>query len=159
MTDIAISPSAVVDTNWNPVEVLTYGQQISIVTSTPVTGITREVNGDILPGVSITLDGIATVVSDQYGQYEIIVTGSGSHTLVAHKDGFRDRTQTIDIQELGQDFAVTCNFKQQYGLIPCAPDIWYALQCINLWLYPTPECGLDMWTALAVINAWLYPVQ
>ena len=34
---------------------------------TPVTGITREVNGDILPGVSITLDGTGAVVSDQNG--------------------------------------------------------------------------------------------
>jgi hypothetical protein len=127
---------------------------------TPVNGITREVNGTILPGVSITLDGIATVVSDQSGQYEIMATATGSHTVVAHKDGFRDRTQTINIAGLGQEFAVTCNFQGQHGLIPNAPDIWYALDCVNLWLYPpNQETGLDIWTALDVINAWLYPVQ
>jgi len=35
----------------------------------------------------------------------------------------------------------------------------YALDCINLWLYPPDAIiGLDMITALDVINAWLYPI-
>jgi hypothetical protein len=128
--------------------------------STPVTGITREVNGNILPGVSITLDGAGPVVSDQYGQYGIMASSTGNHTLVAHKDGFRDRTQTVNIVGLGKGYAVTCNFQGQHGLIPNAPNIWYALDCVNLWLYPpNPQTGLDIWTALDVINAWLYLVQ
>jgi hypothetical protein len=127
---------------------------------TPVTGTTREVNGSILAGVTITLDGNSTVVSDQNGQFQILVTATGSHTLVAHKDGFRDRTRTISIAGLGQEFAVTCNFQGNYGLIPNAPDMQYALLCINHWLYPpNPDVGLTMQTVLAVINAWLYPVQ
>src|SRR4030042_1264852 len=64
--------------------------------STPVTGVTREVNGNILSGVSITLDGIGPVVSDQNGQFEIMATTTGSHDLVAHKDGSQDRTQKVD---------------------------------------------------------------
>jgi len=128
--------------------------------STSVNGITREVNGDILPGVSITLDGIGPVVSDQNGQFQIMATATGNYTVMAHKDGFRDRTQIVNIAGLDPEFAVTCNFQGAYGLIPCAPDIWYALDCVNLWLYPpNPDTGLDMWTALDVINAWLYPVQ
>jgi len=127
---------------------------------TPVTGITRAVNGDILAGVTITLDGIATVVSNQYGQYEIMATATGSHTVDAHKDGFKDRTRTINIAGLGTDYAATCNFQGNYGLVPKAPDMWYALNCVNRWLYPPdPDTGLDMWTALDVVNAWLYPVQ
>ena len=128
--------------------------------STPVAGITREVDGTILPGVSITLDGIGPVLSDQDGQYQILATATGNYTVTAHKDGFRDRTQIIEILGLGPEFAVTCNFQGQHGLIPNAPDIWYALDCVNRWLYPPdPETGLDIWTALDVINAWLYPVQ
>jgi hypothetical protein len=128
--------------------------------STPVTGITREVNGDTLPGVSITLDGTAPVVSDQSGHYEIMATATRSHTVVAHKDGFRDRAPIVNIAGLGQSCAVTCNFQGQYGLIPDAPDIWYALDCLNLWLHPpNPDTGLDILTALDVINAWLYPVH
>ena len=128
--------------------------------TTPITGITREVNGDILSGVSITLDGTSTVVSDQSGQYQITATTTGNHTLVAHKDGFRDRTQTINIAGLGPDFAVTCSFQGTHGLIPNAPTMQYALSCINHWLYPPgPDTGLDIGTVLNVINAWLYPIH
>jgi hypothetical protein len=125
---------------------------------TPVTGITREVNGEVLAGVSISFDGIGPVVSDQSGQYEIMASSTGNYTVVAHKDGFRDMTRIISIAGLGSGYAVTCNFQGTHGLIPCAPDIWYALDCINRWLYPpNPDTGLDIWTALDVINAWLYP--
>ncbi|MBM3708406.1 MAG: hypothetical protein FJW69_08755, partial [Actinobacteria bacterium] len=128
--------------------------------STTVTGITREVNGDILPGVSVTIDGVGTVVSDQSGIFQITVTSTGSKNVVARKDGFRDRTRNIDIAGLGEEFTVICNFQGQYGLIPNAPDMWYALDCVNLWLYPPDgDIGLDMWTALDAVNAWLYPVQ
>ena len=127
---------------------------------TPVTGMTREVNGNVLAGVTITIDGIATVVSDQSGHWEIMATTTGSKNVVAHKDGFKDRTQIINIAGLGEAYAVSCNFQGQYGLIPNAPNMWYALDCVNRWLYPPNlETGLDMWTALDVVNAWLYPVQ
>jgi hypothetical protein len=108
----------------------------------------------------MTIDGTGPVLSDQDGHYEIMATATGNHTIVAHKDGFRDRTQTISISGLGSGYAVTCNFQGMHGLIPKAPDIWYALDCVNLWLYPpNQDTGLDIWTALDVINAWLYPVQ
>ena len=99
-------------------------------------------------------------MSDQSGHYEIMATATGSKNVIARKDGFKDRTQIINIAGLGEAYAVTCNFQGQYGLIPKAPDILYALDCVNLWLYPpNPDIGLDMWTALDVINASLYPVQ
>jgi hypothetical protein len=127
---------------------------------TPVNGITREVNGAILAGVSVILDSVGQVVGNQSGQFQIEAPAIGFYTVVAHKDGFRERTQTITIDGLGSPFAVTCNFQGEYGLIPNAPDISYALDCMNLWLYPpNPDIGLDIWTALDVINAWLYPVQ
>ena len=130
------------------------------VDSTPVTGITREVNGVILPGVSITIDGIGSVVSDENGQFQIMATAIGDYNVTAHKDGFRDRTQTISIAGMGSGYAVTCNFQGQHGLIPNAPDIWYALNCVNRWLYPpNPDTGLNMTTVLDVINAWLYPAS
>jgi hypothetical protein len=138
-----------------------YGNDTTFIIIGPVvvTGITREINGDILPGVSITLDGMVPVVSDQAGQFQITDIAIGNHTIVAHKDGFRDRTQTVNIAP-GQGSTVTCNFQGQSGLIPNAPAMWYALDCVNRWLYPpNPETGLDIWTALDVINAWLYPVQ
>ena len=100
-------------------------------------------------------------MSDEAGQFQIMVIATGSHTVVVHKDGFRDKTQTINVEGLGQGCAVTCNFQGRYGLIPNAPDMTYALDCVNLWLYkPTnPDIGLDMQTASDVIDAWLDPVQ
>ncbi|MBM3156939.1 MAG: carboxypeptidase-like regulatory domain-containing protein, partial [Chloroflexi bacterium] len=127
--------------------------------STPITGITREVNGNILPGVSVTIDGIGTVISDQDGLFGIMVSATGDYTVTARKDGFQNRSRTVTVAGLGEGYAVTCNFQGQYGLIPNAPDMWYALDCVNLWLYPPgPDTGLDMWTALTVVNAALYPV-
>jgi len=122
-----------------------------------VIGLTRQVNCDILPGVEIALDGIGPVLSDIDGNYTIMAPGPGDYTINASKEGFRSRAQYVLVE--GPD-PVTFNFQGEYGLIPCSPDMWYALDCVNLWLYPPappPECGLDMWTALDVVNAWLYP--
>jgi len=121
----------------------------------PVAGITRGVNSDDLSGVQITLDGVGPVLSDINGYYEIIAPGPGTYSVIAVKEGFREKTQVVEVDCLSP---VTVNFQGAYGLIPCAPDMWYALDCVNMWLYPPgPETGLDMWTALEVVNAWLYP--
>jgi hypothetical protein len=127
-----------------------------IPTPVQVFGMTREVNCDILPDVEIWIDGSGPVFSDGNGTYEIYAPESGTYNISAAKEGFRDRIRTEYIE--GPDPA-TCNFQGLYGITPCAPDIWYALECINLWLYPpNPECALDIWTALEVVNAWQYPV-
>jgi hypothetical protein len=127
-------------------------------TPTPIQvfGVTREVNCDMLSDVEIWLNGTGPVFSDGNGTYEIYASESGNYNISASKEVFRDRTRTIYIE--GPD-PVTCDFQSLYAIIPNAPDIWYALDCINLWLYPpNPECALDIWTALEVVNAWLYPV-
>jgi hypothetical protein len=127
-------------------------------TPTPIQvfGVTREANCNILPDVEIWLDGTGPVYSDGNGTYEIYAPESGSYNISASKEVFRNRDRTMYIE--GPD-PVTCDFQGQYGIIPDAPDIWYALECINLWLYPpNQECALDIWTALEVINAWQYPV-
>ena len=127
-------------------------------TPTPIQvfGVTREANCNILPDVEIWLDGTGPVYSDGNGTYEIYAPESGNYSISASKEIFRNRDRTMYIE--GPD-PVTCDFQGQYGIIPDAPDIWYALECINLWLYPpNQECALDIWTALEVINAWQYPV-
>jgi hypothetical protein len=129
--------------------------QITAILCAPVSGLTREVNCDILDGVEISLDGVGPVLSDGAGNYTIRASGPGTYTVNASKAGFRSRTQTVNVDCLNP---VTLNFQADYGFIPCSPDIWYALDCVNLWKYPPgPECGLDSLTVIAVINAWLYP--
>ncbi|MDR9459112.1 MAG: hypothetical protein RI591_03060 [Dehalococcoidia bacterium] len=127
-------------------------------TPTPVQvfGVTREVNCNILPDVTIGLDGTGPVYSNGNGSYGIYAPESGNYNISASKELFRNRDRTLYIE--GPD-PVTCDFQGLYGIIPDAPDIWYALECINLWLYPpNQECALDIWTALEVVNAWQYPV-
>jgi hypothetical protein len=127
-------------------------------TPTPIQvfGVTREVNCNILPDVEIWLDDTGPVYSDGNGTYELYAPESGNYTISASKEVFRNRDRIMYIEEPDP---VTCDFQGLYGIIPDAPDIWYALECINLWLYPpNQECALDIWAALEVINAWQYPV-
>jgi uncharacterized repeat protein (TIGR01451 family) len=124
-------------------------------TKIQVFGVTREVTCDILPGVEIWLGGTGPVFSSVNGTYEIVAPETGTYNISAAKEGFRDRVRTEYIE--GPD-AVNINFQAGDGLIPCSPDIWYALECVNLWLYPPgTECDLGMNTVLAVMNAWMYP--
>jgi hypothetical protein len=122
----------------------------------PVVGTTREVICDILPGVSVCLDLLdgECVVSEADGSFILYAPAEGTYEVTASKAAFKDRTQEIMVTAPGP---VTCNFEGDYGLIPCSPDIWYALDCVNLWKFPYPPCGLTMWTALDVVNAWKFP--
>jgi len=120
-----------------------------------VFGVTREVNCDILPDAEIWIGDTGPVFSDGNGSYEIYAPETGTYNISATKEGFRERVRTEYIE--GPD-AVNLNFQAASGLLPCSPDIWYALECVNLWLYPPgTECELDMEMVLAVMNAWMYP--
>ena len=134
--------------------------QVEVVVGTPITGLTREVNCDILPNVTIELlkAGVpkGSAISDGSGNYIVMAPESGAYEVVASKSGFRNETQEIEV-ESGHEYSL--NFTGDHGLIPNAPSMPYALQCVNYWLYPQPPyCGLSMPKALAVVNAWLYPI-
>ncbi len=141
-----------------------YEIQANFEQGTPVVGVTREVNCAILPGVSVKLyQGdveVGSTVSGGNGSYQLIAPAIGEYTVVASKAGeYRDETRTIQVTGLGPAYTVVCDFARQYGLIPNAPDMWYALDCVDLWQYPpSAECELDMWTALDVVDAWQYPI-
>lgn len=125
-----------------------------------LTGVTYEVNCDILPVVTVELfqDGISkgSTTGGGDGSYTLPAPASGTYDVVASKDGFRDETQT--------DIAIvegvnTLDFRGNTGLIPNAPDVFYVLECVNLWLYGGEDpCALTVFKVLAVVNAWLYPV-
>jgi len=111
--------------------------QITAILCAPISGLTREVNCDILAGVEISLDGVGPVLSDGTGNYTIRASGPGTYTVNASKDGFRSRAQIVEVDCLK---SVPLNFQAGYGLIPCSPTMWYALDCVNLWLYPQGVC-------------------
>ena len=126
-----------------------------------ITGVTGEVNCDTLAEVTITLYKNSNVkgstTSDGSGNYTLAASISemGEYEVVASKDGFKDKSQLIDITELGQQYEL--NFRAETGLIPNAPDVFYVQECVNHWLYPESPCGLSVFKVLEVVNAWLYP--
>jgi hypothetical protein len=124
-----------------------------------IEGLTYEVKGIALEGVTITLDGDAAVLSDSEGFYQIMVPTLGEHTIVASKTGYKDQTGVLSVTEFGAEY--TLNFQGVNGLVPNAPDIWYTFDCVALWKFPPaehPEYALDIWKVFDVVAAWKFPI-
>jgi hypothetical protein len=140
-----------------------YGQDLTFNTTQglyQIKGVTGEVNCAILPGASVDLyrgaELVGSTISDLNGNYTLTAPESGTYQVVTSKSGFRgNSTQEISITATGE---YTLDFTGETGLVPNAPDMSYALACVNHWLYPVPPCGLGMSKVLQVINAWLYPL-
>jgi len=124
-----------------------------------LTGVTYEVNCDILPAVTVELfqDSISkgSTTGGGDGSYTLPAPAPGTYDVVASKDGFRDETQTDVVIVEGVN---TLDFRGDTGLIPNAPSASYAMDCVHYWLFPPgPECGLSAAKAMDVVHAWLYP--
>jgi hypothetical protein len=124
-----------------------------------VTGITGEVNCDVLPFAYVELRQGATVIncttSDAAGNYLLTAPAPGIYDIVVDKNGYRPMTQQGTISSSGP---VTLDFIGQTGLIPNAPTVQYVAQCSNHYLYPYGNCGLTVQRVAAVSNAYLYPI-
>jgi hypothetical protein len=123
-----------------------------------IVGVTKEVDGSILPGAVVILyqngEKIANVVSDENGNYEFEFSELGDYDVVASKEGFGDEAQSISVTE-----PTTCNFDfvGDRGLIPDAPSKSYILACTNLWKVDEPSFQLSTSRLLKLISAWKYP--
>ncbi len=125
-----------------------------------IEGQIREVNCEILTGVHIAAylddDEKDSTFCDGEGNYTLELLDPGQYEVVVSKWGFREERQSIDV-ELEQQY--TLDFTGDHGLIPNDADLFYVLDCLDLWLYPPDEeCGLTLFRVLDVIDAWLYPV-
>jgi len=52
------------------------------------------------------------------------------------------------------------DFEGNYGLVPRACDMTYAMKSVNLWLFPPtahPEWGIAEWKAMDSIHSWQFP--
>jgi hypothetical protein len=138
-------------------EDITGDYQIEVVL-TKIVGETREVNCAIMGNVTVTLYQddveIASTISDDDGKYELAVAELGDYNVTASKDGFRNKTRTISVNETE---AYTLDFVADYGLILNAPDVFYVADCIHLWKVGTPACQLGVFTVATVIHAWKNP--
>lgn len=117
-----------------------------------ISGVVREVNGEPLAGALVAIDDEFVTITDSNGQYSIQVN-SGYYSITVYKAEYRGGMLRVNA-----DGNTTCNFEGDTGIIPDAPDMQYALDCINLWLYPPEGAGISMATVCSVICAWLYPV-
>ena len=123
-----------------------------------IVGVTTEVDGAILPGVVVLLyqagEEIASVVSDENGNYEFVFSELGAYDVVASKERFRAETQSISVTE---PTTYNVDFAGDYGLIPDAPSKSYVLACMNLWKSEEQSFQLSTSRLLELISAWKYP--
>ena len=121
-----------------------------------MTGVTREVDSAVLPGVTITLyqndEAIASTASDGNGNYLLSVPGPGDK-VVASREGFRDETHPMT-----EPIPYTLHFVSDHGLIPDAPATSYVLACISLWKFGQTPYQLSLSRVLTVISAWKHPI-
>ncbi len=123
-----------------------------------ITGEIRSADGEILAGVTVTLESKPPVTSDAQGIYRIEVTSPGTYTVTASLAGYRDTSLEVTVTDLNEDVAL--HFRGNTGLVPNAPDLSYVLACINRWQFPPDGVlGLGMDKVLTVISAWKNPQQ
>jgi hypothetical protein len=124
-----------------------------------VAGVTKEVDGAILPGAAIILyqngEPIANVVSVESGNYEFEFSELGDYEVMVSKARFRDEAQSISVTTLA---IYTLDFVGDHGLIPDAPGTSYVLACISLWKFGEAPLQLSTFRVLDVISAWIYPI-
>ena len=116
--------------DWNGAETITFratdpgnlfSQDSATFTVTPaatatIQGVTHEVNGNVLGGVTVTVDGGDQVVSESNGTYQINVS-PGTHSVVASKTGYRSQTvSSFSAATAGNSYPL--DFKGNNGLVP-----------------------------------------
>ncbi len=132
------------------------------ITTAEIEGQIREVNCETLEGVIVELyrddEVVDDTTTDWDGLYDFTVYDTdGSYEVVANKWGFREQRQSVEV-EMEEQY--TLDFSRDHGLIPNAPSASYAMDCVNMWLFPPdPEGGLSAARAMDVVNAWLYPQE
>jgi len=132
--------------------------EVPAATIVRIVGVTKEVDGAILPGAAVILyqngEEIADVVSDESGNYEFEFSQLGDYEVVASKEGFRDEAQSISVTE---PTTYNLDFAGDNGLIPDAPSKSYILACTDLWKFDEPSFQLSTSRLLKLISAWKYP--
>jgi hypothetical protein len=130
----------------------------SVAPTARITGVIKEVSGGILAGASVILhrDGqtVASDVSDQNGNYALVVPGFGDHEVLVSKPGFRDEAQRVSVTGSATRLL---DFAGDSGLIPRAPARPYVLACVDLWQRGDASSQLSTSRLLDVISAAKYP--
>jgi hypothetical protein len=119
-----------------------------------IQGTTFNAMGEVLGGVTLTLDDGTQVVSGADGSYQLTVATPGTYTLTASKAGYLD--EIIEDIEITPGESYTIDFKGNTSLIPSTLDINKFLACVNKWQVPPSDgTGLGMEKILKIINIWI----
>jgi hypothetical protein len=163
-----------------------FGSQIFLGESAPIitgdiTGETRDVNSNLLSNVEVSLYGL-------YGgdmsspDYCIVVNQTGEYWLSGSKYGYFDlltkdlppaprnpyHPDYINLTTPGLLAAgYILDFEGDYGLVPKACTMSYAMKSVNHWLFvpidgsavPHPEWQLSGWKAMESVHSWQYPSE
>jgi len=152
---------------------LTYLTYIVPIIPGDVVGETRDVNANLLSNVEVSLyeyeegfygDDVASP------DYYIEVDQTGDYWLLGTKTGFFNinTSAMFVIPPLHIDMTTpellaagyVFDFEDDYGLVPRACTMSYALESVNLWKIgraANPEWDLSEWKAMDVCSSWLYP--
>ena len=147
--------------------------EMMITVPSDIVGETRDVNANLLPDVEVLLykEAEGALRSDistpdysntayRTGQYWLSATRVRYYeiniTNMTMLPDYYINLTTPELLAAGYVF----NFTGNYGLVPRACNMSYALKSVNLWLVPPadhPEWGIDEWKAMDSIHSWQYP--
>ena len=168
---------------WGPYASCTIGDsEILVTVGGDIAGETRDVNADELSDVNITLYKNASEMGSDTStpNYTMMVKTTGDYWLRGSKDSYFD-IFTNDLPSTPRNpyhpdyinlttpellaAGYTLNFSGDYGLVPMACSMSYAMESVNHWLYtpideeenPRPEWQLSNWKAMESIHSWQFP--
>ena len=153
--------------------------QIMITVPGDIVGETRDVNAHLLPDTLVTLKRSAAWVADDEStpNYSITCWNTGNDYWLR---GTKDRYFILDTNVVGgiaghniahpqyMDFSTaallvggyTLDLEGDYGLVPRACTMSYAMKSVNLWQFwpaANNEWGLSIWKAMESVNSWQNP--
>jgi len=167
---------------WGPYASCTIGDsEILVTVGGDIAGETRDVNANELSGVNVTLYEDASVLTSDTSTPNYIMTArtTGDYCLSGSKDTYF----TLDTNAMPMprnpyhpDYinlttpellaaGYTLDFEGDYGLVPMACSMSYAMESVNHWLYtpvdeeenPHPEWQLSTWKAMKSVHSWQFP--
>jgi hypothetical protein len=151
----------------------------------PVRGETRDVNADLLTTTLVVLNEEPAVYEDEDSStapdalYEVWADDTGQYWMEASKycyfalDTNTMPTPRNPMYALNIDFGTTAklyagsalDFEGDYGLVPKACTMSYAMKSVNHWLFVPvdgslvahSEWQLSVWKAMESVHSWQFP--
>jgi len=168
---------------WGPYASCTIGDSEVLVTvGGDIAGETRDVNANELSDVNVTLYEDASVLTSDTStpNYTMTVNATGDYWLSGSKYSYFD-ILTNDMPSASRNpyhpdyinlttpellaAGYTLDFEGDYGFVPMACTMSYAMESVNHWLYtpideeenPHPEWQLSTWKAMESVHSWQFP--